>query len=118
LFEDVYHPKLGETAGWSSIQYVKQDVSESVVFVFRDASETAQNTVFLRGLDRAAKYQVTSLNDRPGRDRIIEGGTLLDGGIAVKLPDDWLAKGDGMAGKEFEDQLRYGSDILLLRRVQ
>jgi Glycosyl hydrolase family 36 C-terminal domain len=117
LFEDVYHPKLRDSLKWSSTQYVKEDGSESVVFVFRDASETAQNTVYLRGLDQPAKYHITSLNDRPGRDRIIDGVTLTTGGIAVNLPDSWLAKGDGSAGKEFEDQLRYGSDILLLRRL-
>ena len=117
LFEDVYHPRQQESVKWSSIQYVKEDASESVVFVFRDGSETAQNRVYLRGLDQTAQYRVTSLNDRPGRDRIIDGGTLTTAGIVFNLPDPWLAKGDGSAGDEFGDQLRYGSDILLLRRL-
>jgi hypothetical protein len=117
LFEDVYHLRLQVTLNWSSMQYVKEHSSESVVFVFRDGSDTAQNTVYMRGLDQTAKYRVTSLNDRPGRDRVIDGETLTKGGIAVNLPDPWLAKGDGSAGKEFEDQLRYGSDILLLKRL-
>jgi hypothetical protein len=37
-------------------------------------------------------------------------------GIAVHLPNKWLASGDG-AIKEFADQQQYGSDILLLRRM-
>src|ERR1017187_3236011 len=111
LYEDVYHPKLG-TAGWSSVQYVPTDSSESVVFVFRDHSEIGKTTVELRGLDSAAKYRVTSLNDRPGRDRIIAGDSLMKG-ISVALPDKWLAGGDDGTSKEFAGQLSYGSDILL-----
>jgi hypothetical protein len=114
LLEDVYHPKL-TAAGWSSIQYVKEDMTESVVYVFRDKSESADASVQLRGLDAKAKYRMTSLNDRPGREREITGEALMKG-IAVHLPDAWLAKGDG-AIKEFADQQRYGSDILLLRRL-
>jgi hypothetical protein len=113
LLEDVYHPKV-ETAGWSSIQYVKEDSSESVVYVFRDKSEIADTKVRLRALDAKAKYRVTSLNDRPGREREMTGESLMNG-IAVHLPDAWLASGDG-AIKEFADQQLYGSDILLLQR--
>jgi hypothetical protein len=115
LYEDVYHPKLGAT-GWSSVQYVPTDSSESVVFVFRDHSNIGKTTVELRGLDPAAKYRVTSLNDRPGRDRIITGDSLMKG-ISVALPDQWLAGGDDGAGKEFAGQLSYGSDILLLNKL-
>ena len=115
LLEDVYHPKLGVT-GWSAVQYVPMDPSESVVFVFRDHSEIGKTTVELRGLDPSAKYRVTSLNDRPGRDRIVAGDSLMKG-ISVALPDKWLAEGDGGASKEFAGQLSYGSDILLLQRV-
>jgi hypothetical protein len=114
LLEDVYHPKV-EAAGWSSIQYAKEDSSESVVYIFRDKSEIADTKVHLRGLDAKAKYRVTSLNDRPGRDREMTGESLLNG-IAIHLPDKWLASGDG-AIKEFADQQLYGSDILLLRRL-
>ena len=114
LLEDVYHLKV-ETAGWSSIQYVKEDASESVVYVFRDKSDIPDTKVYLRGVDAKAKYRVTSLNDRPGRDREMTGESLLNG-IAVHLPDKWLASGDG-AIKEFANQQLYGSDILLLRRL-
>jgi hypothetical protein len=115
LLEDVYHPKV-TAAGWSSIQYVKQDSSESVVYVFRDKSETAETKVSLRGLEATARYRVTSLNDRPGREKEMTGEALMNG-IAVHLPDKWLASGDG-AIKEFADQQKYGSDILLLRRLK
>jgi Melibiase/Glycosyl hydrolase family 36 C-terminal domain len=114
LLEDVYHLKVG-AAGWSSIQYVKEDSTESVVYVFRDKSEIADTTVRLRGLDANAKYRVTSLNDRPGRDRVITGEALMSG-ISEHLPNQWLSTGDG-AIKEFADQQTYGSDILLLKRI-
>ncbi len=115
LLDDVYHPKVAAT-GWSSIQYVKEDSSESVVYVFRDNSDSADTVVSLRGLDPAAQYRVTSLNDRPGRDKIVTGEALMKG-VAEHLPNDWLAKGDGAYNNEFADQQRYGSDILLLRRI-
>src|ERR1700675_4452681 len=115
LLEDVYHPRVA-AAGWSSIQYVKEDSSESVVYIFRDKSEIADATVRLRGLDAKAKYRVTSLNDRPGREKEMTGEALMNG-IAIHLPDKWLASGDG-AIKEFTDQQQYGSDILLLRRLK
>jgi len=114
LLEDVYHPKV-EAAGWSSVQYVKEDASESVVYIFRDKSPIAKTRVHLRGLDPKATYRVTSLNDRPGRERDLKGESLQNG-IALHLPDKWLANGDG-AIKEFADQQLYGSDVLLLQRL-
>jgi Melibiase/Glycosyl hydrolase family 36 C-terminal domain len=115
LFADVYHPKL-DAAGWSSIQYVKEDAAESVIFIFRDTSEVADTTVHLRGLDPRAKYRMTSLNDRPGRQRELTARELAQG-ISVHLPNEWLAKGDGALDGEFADQQRYGSDILILQRL-
>jgi alpha-galactosidase len=114
LLEDVYHPKLG-AEGWSAIQYAKSDASESVVYVFRDKSPAAETTVQLRGLDPHARYRVTSLNARPGRETIVDGEHLMKG-ISVKLPEQWLAAGDGMYSDEFADQMQYGSDVLLLAR--
>ena len=70
--------------GWSSIQYVKEDATESVVYIFRDKSEIADTTIRLRGLDAKAKYRVTSLNDRPGRERVMTGEALMNG-IAAHL---------------------------------
>jgi hypothetical protein len=115
LLEDVYHPKLG-AAGWSSVQYVKEDATESVVYIFRDKSDIADTTVRLRGLDTNARYRLTSLNDRPGRERVITAEALATG-ISIHLPDDWLANGDGPFSTEFADQQRYGSDIWLLQRM-
>jgi hypothetical protein len=114
LLEDVYDPKV-EAAGWSSIQYVKKDSSESVVYVFRDKSEIAGTKIHLRGLDAKAKYRLTSLNDRPGRETEMTGEVLLNG-FAVHLHNQWLASGDGSI-REFSGQQLYGSDILLLRRL-
>ena len=114
LLEDVYHPKVA-AAGWSSIQYVSGNSDESVVFIFRDKSNTADTTVRLRGLDARTKYRVTSLNDRPERDKVITGESLMNG-VAEHLPNQWLSSGDG-AIKEFADQQNYGSDILLLHRL-
>ena len=114
LLEDVYHPKV-TAAGWSAIQYVKEDSSESMVYIFRDKSEIADTKVQLRGLDAKARYQVTSLNDRPGREREMSGEALMSG-ITVHLPNQWLSTGDG-AIKEFANQQLYGSDIWLLRRL-
>jgi hypothetical protein len=116
LLEDVYHPKVA-AAGWSSVQYVKQDASESVVYVFRDKSPTGETTVQLRGLVPDAKYRVTRLNDRPGRETVTTG-QVLAGGVSVHLPDAWLAKGDGPFSDEFASQENYGSEILLLRRLE
>ncbi|MFZ0759190.1 MAG: alpha-galactosidase [Candidatus Sulfotelmatobacter sp.] len=115
LLDDVYHPKVG-VAGWSSIQYVKDDSSESVVYIFRDHSKIADTTVRLRGLDANVMYRVTSLNDRPGREKDMTGKALMNG-VAVHLPNEWLARGDGAFNQEFAGQQSYGSDILLLRRV-
>ena len=115
LFEDVYHPKLG-AAGWSSVQYVKEDSTESVVYIFRDKSEDADTTIRLRGLDIKARYRVTSLNDRPGRERVLTG-EVLSSGISMHLPNEWLANGDSAPNREFADQQHYGSDILLLKRL-
>jgi alpha-galactosidase len=115
LFADVYHPKL-DAAGWSSIQYVKEDAAESVIFIFRDTSEAADTMVHLRGLDPRAKYRMTSLNDRPGRQRELTARELAQG-ISVHLPNEWLAEGDGVLDGEFADQQRYGSDILMLQRI-
>ena len=71
----------------------------------------------LRGLDTRATYRVTNLNNRPGRDRDMSGEELSSKGLSIRLPDPWLAKGDRLPDAKFEDQLRYGSDIILLKRI-
>jgi hypothetical protein len=118
LTGDVYHPALSIPNGWSAIQYVDEDGLESVVFVFREGGTKAVNRIKLRGLTESAEYQLTSLNERPGRDRVITAAQLSGNGIEVTVPNEWMVKGDGLPGKEYEDQLQYGSDVLLLRRKQ
>ena len=115
LLEDVYHPKV-DTAGWSSVQYVKDDATESVVHIFRDKSDSADATIRLRGLDPNAKYRLASLNDRPGREKVLTAEALTNG-ISVHLPNDWLVNGDGPFSSDFADQQQYGSDIWLLQRM-
>jgi hypothetical protein len=39
-------------------------------------------------------------------------------GVSFHLPNDWLARGDGPVDPEFADQMNYGSDILLIRRIE
>ena len=117
LTEDVYHPKLKFPENWNSVEYVKGDASESVIFVFRDGGNEPRNNLRLRGLDPGATYRVTSLNDRPGRDRTHSGSELVNAGLDVKLPDDWLVKGDGLPDPRYQDQLTYGSDVILLHKV-
>ncbi len=117
LLEDVYHPKPAVPEGWSALEYVKPDASEAVLFVFRDRSQAAENRVKLRGLEPQANYLVTSLNERPGRDRTIAGQELMAKGLKIQLPNQWLVRGDGFPAKKYEDQLHYGSDVILLRRL-
>src|SRR5262249_8721371 len=97
--------------------YVKPDSSESVIYVFRDKSPNAKATLKLRALDPLAKYEVVSLNDRPARERTIAGDDLMKG-ISVSLPDKGLSAGDGAFSAERVNQQLYGSDILLLRKLQ
>lgn len=118
LIDDVYHPRLADAEQWSALQYVDHDALESVLFVFRHLGGAATNTVKLRGLAPQASYLLTSLNDRPGRERTMLGEELLSRGLEVMLPDAWLATGDGLPDERYSDQLRYGSDVILLRRVQ
>jgi hypothetical protein len=48
---------------------------------------------------------------------VVTGETLANG-IAVKLPESWLAKGDGPFSTEFANQEEYGSDVLLLQKLE
>jgi alpha-galactosidase len=117
LFADVWHPALGTPDGWSALQYAAEDASESVLFVFRHPGGGQKNVVKPKALDAARTYRVTSLNDRPGRDRTIAGASLVSDGLAFSLPDPWLAKGDGFPGPQYDAQLEFGSDIILMREV-
>ncbi|MCL5096114.1 MAG: alpha-galactosidase [Candidatus Omnitrophica bacterium] len=116
LTEDVYHPKLQTPENWSAVQYAQGNASEAVLFVFRNGGNESKNRLKLRGLDPESTYRVTSLNERPGRDRLILGKDLMDQGLDVSLPDSWLVRGDAMPDPRYEDQLSYGSDVVLFRK--
>ena len=117
LFEDVFHPELASPHRWSCLEYVTPDGSEAVVFLFRHQGGSPENRVRLQGLDPSSSYILRSLNDRPGRERTVRGAELTDAGLPSKLPDEWLARGDGLPGTAYEDQLEYGSDVVLLCRA-
>lgn len=117
LFADVWHPPLASPEGWSALQYAREDASEAILFVFRHPGGGPKNVVKPKALDPARTYVLTSLNDRPGRDRRVTGASLLSEGIDFALPDPWLAKGDGGIGPEYDAQLAFGSDIVLIREA-
>ena len=115
LFCDVWHPSLSNPDGWTAVQYTNENASESVLFAFRHPGGAQKNVVKLKALDPARTYVLTSLNDSPGRERPATGAALAGEGIALTLPNPWLAKGDGFSGPEYDSQLEFGSDIILLR---
>ena len=116
LLEDVWHPELEDPNGWEALQYTAEDGSESIVFVFRHPAGAERNVVRLKALDPGRGYVVEHLNDRPGREKRFTGERLLQDGIPAVLPDPWLAAGDGLPADDHDDQLGFGSDILLVTR--
>ena len=117
LYEEVWHPVLKDTEKWEALEYVREDASEALLFVFRRPGGGETNTLHMKALDPARTYMLTSLNDRPGRERRVSGASLMGEGIAFSLPDPWLAKGDGFPGPEYDAQLEFGSDIILIREA-
>ena len=115
LLEDVWHPELEDPNGWEALQYTTEDGSESIVFVFRHPAGAERNVVRLKALDPGRGYVVEHLNDRPGREKRFTGERLQDG-IPAVLPDPWLAAGDGLPAGDYDAQLGFGSDILLITR--
>ena len=116
LLEDVWHPELDDPNRWEALQYTAEDGSESVVFVFRHPDGAERNVVRLKALDPGRGYVVEHLNDRPGREKRFTGERLLHDGIPAALPDPWLAAGDGLPAGDYDAQLGFGSDILLITR--
>ena len=116
LTGDVWHPQLDDPERWEALQYTAEDGSESIVFVFRHPGGAERNVVRPKAVDPERGYVVKRLNDRPGREERYSGERLLHDGIAAALPDPWLAAGDGLPPGEFETQLGFGSDILLISR--
>lgn len=108
----------------AAVEYCKRDASEAVLLVFRDGSPAGSNHVKLRGLDESADYLLTSLNLRPGREKTISGMELVNTGIKVNLPDPYLSTPDckiedyqGDIRKDMEKQIQYGSDVIILIRI-
>lgn len=117
LFEDVWHPALQDPEKWTAVEYARPDASEAVLFVFRHPGGGEKNVAKLKGLDPDRMYLVSSLNDRPGRDRRLAGRSLMTDGLAFALPDPWLARGDGFPGPEYDGQLAFGSDIVIVKEA-
>ena len=115
LFGDVWHPELVDPAKWNAIQYTSEEGGESVLFVFRHEGGGPTNTVKLKALNPRKTYTLTSLNETGGREKRLCGGDLMQGGLSLSLPHEWLGKGDGLPDKRYENQLDYGSDIVLIR---
>ncbi len=117
LFEDAWHPALQDPGNWSALEYAREDASEAVLFVFRHPGGGEKNVVKPKALDPARTYVLTSLNDRPGRERRLTGAALMNDGLAFTLPDPWLAKGDGFPGPDYDGQLAFGSDIIIVKEA-
>lgn len=122
--ENIYYLDMDITQKWRAIEYCKQDTSEAVVFIFRDGSQYNSNTVRLKGLDLSAKYLLKSLNERPGREKVISSRDLSNKGIEITLPSSYLATADyeiyrldEQVQKDLKKQLQYGSDILILNKI-
>jgi len=126
LNEDVYHLQLAQPEKWRATEYCKRDGSEAAVCIFREGSSEGKNQITLRGLDKSANYMVTSLNEPPGREKTISGEEMMSNGIPVELPSKWLAGIDSFDPaaidpenrKEYQRELQYGSDILVLRKIE
>jgi hypothetical protein len=123
--EDTYRNNLLEhEEQWRALQYVKRDASEAVLYVFRDGGVQTANIVRLRGLDEHAEYQVSSFNERPGKEKMIGGCELMRDGLTMTLPHPYLAKANYQLAKmdeatraEFEKQLIYGSDVIVMTKM-
>lgn len=116
LFCDVWHPSLSNPENWTAIEYVNEDASEAVIFAFRHRGGALSNVVKLKALDPTKTYILTSLNDRPGREKPVTGAALMNEGITLSLPDTWLAKGDGFPNSGYDGQLEFGSDIIFIKQ--
>ena len=87
LFGDFYPltPYSIEHNAWIAWQFDRPDLGEGLVQAFRrpDCPEAVQQYQ-LHGLDPAATYTVTDLDEN--RERAMSGQTLMDAGLSVNLP--------------------------------
>lgn len=77
---------------WAALQFDRPEAGEGFVEIFRRSKSPAETEIFrLRGLDPAARYQITNLDD--GSKEELSGKDLLNGGIRIHLdhvPDSAL----------------------------
>ena len=83
-----FHP-LGPystaTSVWTAWQFDRADLDEGLVQAFRrQDSPAAEATYRLAGLDSAAEYSVSDLDDP--KPRRITGRDLMDHGLSIHLP--------------------------------
>jgi len=123
--EDIYMLDILEnTDHWRVVEYVKPDASEAMVFIFRDGGGSENNSVSLKALDSNAEYEVSSQNERNGKEKIYTGAQLMDGSYKITLPHpylsgrDWLPIMTDDVKKQFEKQLSYGSDTLVIKKIK
>jgi alpha-galactosidase len=88
LYTGDFHP-LGPystaTNAWTAWQFDRADLGEGLVQAFRrQDSPTADATYRLAGLDPAAEYSVTDLDDP--KPRQTTGHDLMDHGLSIRLP--------------------------------
>jgi len=84
LSQHSYHlTPAGKAHEWQGMQFAARDRSESVVFLFRNGSETATRRFKLRGLDAQDRYEIARLNT--GATESASGAVLMQTGIEVTL---------------------------------
>jgi len=77
---------------WAAVQFDRPEAGEGFVEIFRRSKSPAETEIFrLRGLDPAARYEITNLDH--GSKEELSGKDLLNGGIRIHLdhvPDSAL----------------------------
>lgn len=89
---DTYHltppPDHDKPTGWMAIQYVRPDLSRSVLLAYRLAGGPPAETFRLRGLDPGRSYRIRV----EGEDRgAAPGRRLAEEGLSVSLDAEWRA---------------------------
>jgi len=71
---------------WDGLFYWSRSLRRGTLYIFRPASDGAQRTIRLAGLDVAARYRVWS-EDGSVEHHTATGEELMARGVAVRLPD-------------------------------
>src|SRR5271157_719715 len=89
---DVYHltlpPPHDNPTGWCGMQYVSADRKHSLLMAYRLEESNWVYAFKLRGLDLAARYQLTVDETKKG---VFSGRDLSDAGFPVELGEPWRA---------------------------